>query len=82
MSGAYWDIVHSRMIYYGIPHYLFLLIYVFVLCKYKNNARFGHRTASLPCTYKCKFALNIICCAFCLFFTFVEIQYMGAFSLI
>lgn len=71
MSGAYWDIVDARMLYYGIPHYLFLLIYTFILCKYRHNARFGHRTTSLPCTYKCKFTLNIICCAFCLFFTFI-----------
>ena len=82
MSGAYWNVVENRVIYYGIPHYLFLLIYLYILCKYRNNARFGHRTTSLPFTYKCKLALNIISCALCLFFTFIEIQYIGALSLV
>ncbi len=75
------DLVRNRLLYYGIPHYFFILIYIYVLCRHKNNARFGHRT-SLPCTYIAKLSLNLFCGALCLFLSVYELPILGPISLI
>lgn len=75
------SLVKNRMYFYGIPHFLFAIIYSVVICRHLDSASFNHRTSS-PLTYKTKFMLNVICAAICLFFTIVEMDTLGWISLI
>ncbi len=68
------EFAFNRLVYYAIPHYLFLMIYVGVLCKYQNSASFNHRTG-LPCSYKAKVIMNVFCAVLCIFFTVYEFFY-------
>ena len=74
------DFVLKRLAFYGLPHYVFLLIYLAIICKFHASASQNLQT-SKPCTFRAKCFFNFLCIALSIFLAVYEFNFIQFWSL-